>query len=205
MAQDRATLTREKLIRATTELIRKQGYVATSIDDICESSGVTKGALFHHYKTKEELTQACIEAWDQGVRAMIVNAPFQALPSPRERVLGFMDFFVERLSDPQVLKSCLVGTTVQEVASTNPVLRDAAATCFSNLHAGLKAMLDAAHDKDSTPVDTAALASLWIATLQGALILTKATGDASVISTTLSHVKHYIASILPAQIEPKEK
>ena len=58
VVQDRAAATRQKLIQGATELIRKKGYVATTIDHICQHSGVTKGAFFHHFKTKEEIGRA---------------------------------------------------------------------------------------------------------------------------------------------------
>ena len=46
---------RRKLLDSALRLIRAQGYSATSVDDLCAAAGVTKGAFFHHFKSKEEL------------------------------------------------------------------------------------------------------------------------------------------------------
>jgi len=194
--QERAATTRQKLIQAATDLIRRKGYVATTIDDICVQSGVSKGAFFHHFKTKEELAEACLAAWDQMAAAMEEGAPFRQVADARQKVLGYLDFFAGVFSDPQIHKSCLAGTTVQEVSDTNPALRDAANVCFQNAGKRFQALLDEACRTAPAPVDTASLAALWIATVQGSLILFKASQDPSVISQTLEHVKQYIAGFL---------
>lgn len=55
-----AKKTREDLIKAATRLFETKGYADTSINDICVDRGITKGALFHHFRTKQELF---LEAW----------------------------------------------------------------------------------------------------------------------------------------------
>lgn len=197
VVQERAAATRHKLILAATELIRRKGYIATTIDHICEHSGVTKGAFFHHFKTKEELAEACLAEWDRMAAAMEEGAPFQRAADPRRRVLGYMEFFTGVFDDPKILKSCLAGTTAQEVADTNPPLRRAANVCFRNAEKRFQALLDDACKGARRPVDTASLATLWIAAVQGSLILFKASQDASVIRRNLEHVKQYIAGFLP--------
>lgn len=55
-----AEKTREDLIEAATKRFETHGYAEASINDICEDLGITKGALFHHFKTKKELF---LEVW----------------------------------------------------------------------------------------------------------------------------------------------
>ena len=57
MTQARPTA-RTKLLDAALRLIRTKGYAATAIDDLCHAAGVTKGAFFHHFRSKEELAVA---------------------------------------------------------------------------------------------------------------------------------------------------
>jgi TetR/AcrR family transcriptional repressor of nem operon len=196
VTQERATATRQKLIQTGSDLIRRQGYVATSVDQICEQAGMTKGAFFHHFKNKEELAHACLEAWDQMGEAMEADAPFQRTLDARRKALGYMEFFIGVFHNPGVLKSCLAGTTVQEVADTNPVLRDAANVCFVNAERRFQAVLDEALRGTRRRVDTGSLATLWMATIQGSLILFKASQDPAVIRRNLEHVKRYIAGFL---------
>lgn len=196
--QDRAAATRATLIRTATDLIRRQGFVFTTVDQICEQAGVTKGAFFHHFGSKDELAEACLVQWDGMTAAMDAGAPFQAATDPRGRVVRYMDFYIGVFDNPKVLKSCLAGTTAQEVADTNPPLRDAANVCFVNAAGRFQGLLDHACKAGGRKVDTASLAALWIATIQGSLILYKASQDASVIRRNLQHVKAYIVDQLPS-------
>ena len=54
---------RDKLIAAAHQEVRRQGYAATTVDQICAAAGVTKGAFFHHFESKEALAVAAAEAW----------------------------------------------------------------------------------------------------------------------------------------------
>jgi TetR/AcrR family transcriptional repressor of nem operon len=199
--QQRAIATRTAIVAAVTELVRRNGYTATTVDDICAHAKVTKGAFFHHFKTKDDAVEAALGQWDAGAAAMEAGAPFQRVKSPRARALGYMDLYLSVFDNPADMKSCLAGTTVQEIADSNAALRDAAALCFSGAHARFKAVLDEAARGGETRVDTAGLASLWMAAIQGSLILFKASGDATVIRRNLEHVKSYIASQLPKGVK----
>src|ERR1700733_9246908 len=52
--------TRMMILRKAFEVIYRQGYQATSIDEIIASTAVTKGAFFYHFKNKEEMGLAVI-------------------------------------------------------------------------------------------------------------------------------------------------
>ena len=197
MPQQRAAVTRDKLIHTATDLIRRKGFVATRIDDVCELSGVTKGAFFHHFKTKEDLAEGCLAAFGQALADTLKKAPFQKAATPKKRALGSMEFFIKLFDDPKTLKSCPVGTTIQETSETHPQLREAAHHCFTRLKDFFKAMFDEACEEKKPRVDTASLADLWISTIQGSLIVYKASRDPSLIRKNLQHVQQYIAGYLP--------
>ncbi len=44
-----------KLLDAALSVIRTKGFSATTVDELCSAAGVTKGAFFHHFKSKDEL------------------------------------------------------------------------------------------------------------------------------------------------------
>src|SRR5580700_7268955 len=84
--------TKTKLLDAALMVIRAKGYTATTVDDICEAAGVTKGAFFHHFKSKEELAVEAAKHWGTRTSALFASAPFRALPDPLDRVLAYIDF-----------------------------------------------------------------------------------------------------------------
>lgn len=195
MTADSTTTAREKLMMAASELIRRRGYIATTVDEICAAAGVTKGAFFHHFPSKEALAETCLAAWDQQAMAMIQSAPFQSIHDPIEKLLACIDFFAGLFSNPKVLKSCLAGTTAQEVSESHPALREASQACFANGERKFQELLDAACSNRGLALDTASLARMWMATIQGSLVLCKASGDESVIANNLAHYKRYIEQL----------
>ena len=174
---------RATLIDVGTELMRRSGYVATTVDEICTAAGLTKGAFFHHFESKEALAEACLGEWDRRVIAMHESAPFQKIADPQEKLLAAIDFFAGVFSNPQQVKSCLAGTTVQEVSESHPALREAAQACFVSGERQFQALLDDACRSRGVALDTASLAQLWMATIQGSLLLCKASREASVMRT----------------------
>ncbi len=194
-----ATSLRDTLLDTATRLFRQQGYTATTVDEICSQAGATKGAFFHHFESKEAIAKECLVRWKQGVGALLAGVGALDADDPVDRVLGLLDFLIELFSDPQQIKSCLAGTTVQEVSETHPQLRDAANDCFVALKGHLQAMLDEACRSRRLKRDTESLATLWIAAMQGAFILCKASRDESVVADSLRHVRAYIATQLEAK------
>ena len=123
MVKNASENAREKLIASATELIRRNGYVATTVNEICAAAGVTKGAFFHHFASKEALAETCLDLWRQQFAGLLAGAPFQSVADPVERLVAAMDFFIRLFSNPQAVKSCLAGTVAQETSESNPVLR----------------------------------------------------------------------------------
>lgn len=58
--QSRSEVTRRKIVDAAVELFNDVGYTGTGLGDIVERSGMTKGALYHHFDSKEALAVAII-------------------------------------------------------------------------------------------------------------------------------------------------
>ena len=196
MTGPRVSEAKEKLLRAGSELIRRQGFVGTSVDQICEEAGVTKGAFFHHFKSKEALAEECLCQWARQTAAMDETASYQKLTDPAERLLGCMDFYIHLFQEPKLIKSCLAGTTAQEVSETHPELREAANACFIGGARRFRTLVEEAGRARRKKVDGESLAQLWVATLQGAIILAKASRDHGVIGRSLEHVRRYIVTLL---------
>lgn len=61
VAQARSEITRQKIIDAAVDLFSEFGYAATGLGEIIGRAGMTKGALYHHFDSKQALATAIIE------------------------------------------------------------------------------------------------------------------------------------------------
>ena len=114
---------RARLIEAGRSLVRRHGFAATSVDDLCAAAGVTKGAFFHHFASKEALGVALVRDWTETTGAMFAAHPYNAAPDPLDRVFAYIDLRRSLLDMPLPEFTCVAGTTVQETYLTAPAIR----------------------------------------------------------------------------------
>jgi TetR/AcrR family transcriptional regulator, transcriptional repressor for nem operon len=191
------SLTRKKLLDAAEELMLSKGYTATSVDEVCESAGLTKGSFFHYFEGKEHLGRVLAERFFSARQQMFASAPFRQKQDPLERVFGYVDFLIQMTRTPTAARGCLLGTFVQELSDTHPSIRSVCATCFEAQANKLKQDLDEARAKYAPQArwDTQSLAEHLIAVIQGAIILAKARQDHKVFEQSLVHFKEYLTSL----------
>ncbi|WP_082665280.1 TetR/AcrR family transcriptional regulator [Sphingopyxis sp. H115] len=185
---------RTKLIAAAHATVRRQGYSATTVDQICAAAGVTKGAFFHHFASKEELAVAAAEGWTERARPMFELAPHVKLDDPLDRLLGHIDFRLSMLDGPTEDYTCFVGTMVQEAYATSDRIR---AACEASINAYCEALapdIAATMDVYGAPGDVTAigLAQHVQSVLQGAFVLAKTTNDPAIARGTVTHLKRYV-------------
>ena len=87
-----AEASRASLLDSAVHVVRAKGYSAARVDDICAEAGLTKGAFFHHFASKEDCAVAAAAHFAANADALFDAAPFTRLADPRERVLGYVDF-----------------------------------------------------------------------------------------------------------------
>ncbi len=185
---------RDKLLDAALGLVREKGYAAMTVDELCGRAEVTKGGFFHHFASKEALGVAVAEHWSALTAGLFEQAPYHAPADPVDRVLAYVDFRRDLLQGELPEFTCVVGTMVQEVFETNPPIREACAASIFDHARTLEPDIQAAMDAHGIcgPWTAASLARHTQAVLQGAFVLAKAHGDASVAVESAKHLRHYI-------------
>jgi AcrR family transcriptional regulator len=76
---DRGQMTRQRLVESGTRLFTEHGYEATSIEMVLADTGVSRGALYHHFEGKGSLFTAVLEATEARVAAAVGAAAAAAV------------------------------------------------------------------------------------------------------------------------------
>lgn len=196
---------RTKLLNAALSVIRTKGYSATTVDELCAAAGVTKGAFFHHFKSKDELGVAAANHWSETTGALFAGAPYHKHAAPLDRILGYLEFRKALLKGGVPDFTCLVGTMVQETYETVPAIRDACSRSITSHAITLEADIEAAvREREMAPDWTAkSLALHTQAVIQGAFILAKATGGAEIAADSIDHLCRYIRMLFGTGAERK--
>ena len=191
---------REKLLDASFVLIREKGYSATAVDELCAKAGVTKGAFFHHFQSKDALAVAAAHRWSEVSTALFQTAPYRQHRDPLDRVLGYLDFRKALITGDVAEFSCLVGTMVQEVYGTHAEIREACDASISGHAAMVEADIAEAMKLYGVRAKWSArsVALHTQAVLQGAFILAKAKGGPEVAAASVDHLRRYIELLFKA-------
>ena len=187
--------TREALLAAARALFLDKGLAATSVAEVCAQAGLTKGAFFHYFASKDAVAEAVLARWVGDGAAVYGNAPFLALADPLDRLIGYIDFTIEisKLAPP----GCLVGAFSQELWATHPAIRAMCDGAFRGWADGVAQLLDAARTAYPPRVafDTSSLAYHFVAVFEGAQILARATGNTDAVEQHLGHFKDYVQQL----------
>ena len=189
--------TKDKLLDAAQRLMLAKGFPATTVEEICETAGLTKGSFFHYFESKDDLGTAVLDRYaGRGLRALD-TAPFRRQRDPLKRIIASIDYWIDLLNDPSTECGCLLGNFAQELSDTHPKIRAQCARYFDRWTQVLKQDFDEARSvyRPRAQIDTQGLAEHYVAVLEGALLLTKASRDRKVFARNMSHLKRYIQMV----------
>jgi AcrR family transcriptional regulator len=165
------TSTRDRILDASSELFRRQGYAGTGIKQILAQANAPFGSLYHHFPGgKDELTAETIRRAGAYYGQLVA----ETIAAEPDFVAGIRAAFIEagvRLEATDYADACPIETIALEVASTNERLRVATAETFESWIATLAAWLEA---EGAEPGAARALANVIIAALEGAFVLDRA-------------------------------
>ncbi|WP_067465423.1 TetR/AcrR family transcriptional regulator [Nocardia amamiensis] len=122
-----STSTSERLVTATAELMRTQGYAGTSVKQITVAARAPMGSLYHHFPGgKPQVAAAALRA---SGAAYIQLLPLLLDPHDdlRDAVPAAFEAAAEQIEQTGWINMCPVGTIAGEIADSEPALRDVAA------------------------------------------------------------------------------
>jgi AcrR family transcriptional regulator len=112
---NRRTDTHDRILAVALHLFAERGYPNTSLREIAEHLGVTKGALYFHFKTKEDIVTGILRGYLDGLNVLLDEAAARpATPGGREQLL---QDFAEHLQRWGVEFTMLVRQNFTEVSN----------------------------------------------------------------------------------------
>ncbi len=192
------TTTRERLLAATNELFRRQGFNGTSMSEITKVSGSPTGSLYHFFPGgKDDLGAAVLTESGASYRALF-ELIADAAPDAATAVADFFEGAAVVLEETDYIDPCPIGTVAREVASTNDRLRRAADAVFDSWVEAAAEMFE--HD-GLARLDAEELATTVVAALEGGFILARTRGDAEQLRIIGRRMTALTAATLSTAIE----
>lgn len=130
----KGSTTRQRILKICFDLIYKQGYQATSIDEIIKQTTLTKGAFYYHFKTKEIMGLALLQEF---IGPALEKRVFHSLRHTTNFRLSIYKSIAELLEDTAFFDSrygCPLVNLIEEMAPLNPKFSKVMADFYDDWH-----------------------------------------------------------------------
>ena len=183
---------KDKLTRAALDLMLSRGYTATTVDEICERAGLTKGSFYHCFETKEDIGVAALETFhENGFKRSA--GKYGEIADPVDRAFGFLDH-IEGAAKDIWGEGCLLGSFALELADTNPIIRKKVSGLLNKSTESVARIFEPIANlrKKGEGPSAVELAEHYIALIEGAIVLGKAHHDWRRIPEGIRQFRHYV-------------
>lgn len=197
----KAQETKARIIEKAAALFNQQGYAGSSMSDLMRVTGLQKGGIYNHFRSKDELA---LEAFDFAVNR--VQSEFiGALKGKRhavERLIAILSVYERMFDEPPVQGGCPILNTAVESDDAHPALRERAQLAMDAWRILLQRIVDKGIMRGElhSTVDADTVATVLIATIEGAVMLSKLYGDATHLKRALNFLKTYVQHQLAAPV-----
>lgn len=197
--------TRDKIIAESRALILKNGFSGTSIDHILEKTGITKGAFFYHFKTKNLLAKALLEDFakeDISYMHEVLEKTELLKGDALQRLLQFIQEFIDMISDiSEPPPGCLYATYLSENNQFDKEIWSFISTTILLWRSTLEMLIHNVLEENDTKidVDVASLADQLVVIFEGSYVISKAVNEADLTGKQLTHLKNYFQLLFDAK------
>lgn len=192
----KADKTKQFIIEKTAPIFNMKGYAGTSLTDMTEATGLTKGSIYGNFENKDEV--ACA-AFDYNLSRVgnTIGRLMEAQTSYRDKLLVYVHVYENFLKEPFPQGGCPILNTAIEADDTHPVLKEKALkaiTAWKDRIAGL--VNKGIENKEFSPaVNAEQVALTIIAMIEGAVMITKLSGKLNYRKMILQSVEKLIREL----------
>lgn len=196
--------TRERILDAAERLVLAKGYSGTSIDDVLAATGLTKGAFFHHFKSKGELARVLVERFwhrDMALFEELWRRADARSDDPLQAVLLWFEMLEQTIAalDAQMV-SCLFASYLYEREQFDAEVIDFIRNGFRQWSRSYETRFEqvlAAH-RPRTAVTPVELAEAAICLIEGGFVLGQSYGDPTAVIRQSQHFRRYLQLLFDA-------
>ncbi len=191
--ETKAERTKRFIIEKTAPIFNKKGFAGTSLNDMIDATGLTKGSIYGNFENKDAVAAA---SFDYNYRqiAKHIKSRFAERDSAIAKLLVYPETH-RRILDLSILDGgCPILNTSVDADDTHPLLREKAIGALRNWQAGIVKIVNQGIDDDEIKPDTdaAKFAAILISLTEGAIMQAKLTGKTSELDASMDFLTDLI-------------
>lgn len=184
------------IIEQVAPIFNKKGYEGTSLSDITEATGLTKGAIYGNYKNKEEIATEAFKH-NLSVITNIFSRELSNLKTPLDK-LDRLPIIFEKIY-PQILSigGCPLLNTLVDSDNNNSSLHKMAVKSLKRLKQTIENMISDGIKENSiaTNTDPDKISALILTLLEGGILISKSMNNKEYFKTMINQVESVITNI----------
>jgi len=173
----KAEKTKQYIIEKTAPVFNRKGFAGTSVNDMIEATGLTKGSIYGNFENKDEVALAAFD-YNFGVVSSMIKTKMSAKPHSIDKLKVYLTVFTDFVNLPMLHGGCPVLNTAVESDDTHGRLRAKAVGAiedwYKNIEYIIKEGINTGQIKQGTNAKD--FAGAFIALIEGGIMLAKVTG-----------------------------
>ena len=192
----KAERTREFIIKKTAPIFNRKGFAGTSLSDMTEATGLTKGSIYGNFTDKDEVALAAFEH-NSKIVSGVIRAEMAKQASYRDKLMVYVEVYGNFSKYTFFEGGCPVMNTLVEADDTHPKLKEKAVEALLRWKDRLAGIIEEGIAAGEFTADTNAedTAVTMIALFEGAVLFTKATGKMSYKKAIMNSVEKLIKAL----------
>jgi TetR/AcrR family transcriptional repressor of nem operon len=191
--QSKAERTRRFIIEKTAPVFNAKGYAGTSLGDLTEATGLTKGSIYGNFENKDEVALA---AFDYNFEKVTLYMKQRILSKENaiDRLLVYPHVYRDFLKIPFLQPGCPILNTSTEADDTHPQLREKAAEALAFWKRSVENQVKRGIERKEIKanVDASAFAVILCSLIEGAVMQAKVTGKSADLRTAMNFLEKMI-------------
>lgn len=188
--------TRKKILQRSGVLFNTLGYKSTSISDITDATGLTKGAIYTHFRNKEELERLSLAKMAESMYEKMRDR-IRREPTAGGKLRAIFRFFESYITNPPFKGGCPLMNAAIESDDASPTLKREALKILTTLRSSVISVLENGikHGQIKPGINPEFYATLIIASLEGAIMMGKLQDNNEDIRRVLQHLESQLTEM----------
>ncbi|BAN34373.1 TetR family transcriptional regulator [Sulfuricella denitrificans skB26] len=200
-------ITREKLLMSAFCEIHRQGFQAASISNILQDTGLTKGALYHHFPTKQALGLAVIDEVIKGRLEGLIFKRLRESEQPVETLLDIIATIDKKVPSDFVMLGCPLNNLMQEMSALDELFQQQLSGVLGIWQKTVEDALKRGQMQGEIRADVnyKAAALFIVSAWEGCIGVAKNMQSPKAFSICMQQLHGYVQGLMPAKVEKGRK
>jgi AcrR family transcriptional regulator len=189
----KAERTRQFIVEKTAPLFNMKGYAGTSLSDMMEATGLTKGSIYGNFANKDEVALAVFD-----YNCSLINKGISAIRAENinaiDKLLKLTNLYRTEIKSTLARGGCPILNTAVDADDTHPALKKRVSKSIRAWKKSIESAVKQGMERNEikSNADPAAFATEFIALIEGGIMLMKATGETAMLTNCIKRIETII-------------